>query len=204
MKRLPKELTARFRPVRLGRSDIQRLHDAFARANAEVLIHCNDWQLETLDDLNEWSHGEITALGIKVRDPYISLTLGPTGSHLYASDDSPMQRGVFEEVKQMLEPQQIAFTGKLFGFVPGFFFGPSIVFLWYDPNPNEVIAASLGIVAGGLVVLRDFHYSFKKGLEVQLSEATSFVSRNKDQIILAAIAAVFGSLATLALQWFTK
>jgi|ERR1700693_1837721 len=205
MKKISKDLGKTFRPIVLYREDLLEIHAVFTELSSEVKITCGEWQLDGLSELLTWERGPISELRFRVSEPYVNLDLSPNNIWLYAGNETPAQRGIFEKLSSILTPRQIPLSMPgatligLFCIVTG-------EIVMFTP-PMRAYLGWLLLAIGNAVTWGAWWLYFKHRARIRITpryEPRGFWLRNRDEIIRALIAALFGSMLTLLIPWLWK
>jgi len=204
MLKLKKALSERLPPLILYIEDIDSIYQLFAEVNPDVRISTADYAFDNLEELKESGVEKTHYLSMEISEPNISLKLEPYLATLQCDDDTAIQRGTIEKIKNVLLRRKRNLTkflqsGVLAGVCVGFS-------AWYlIPGLADHDARKMGIglttFVVGLVwswwaIVRS-HTVYPTIYISPRRTPPQFLERRKDEIILAIIAAVVGSLITL-------
>jgi hypothetical protein len=162
------------------------------------------YRVQGTHEFKEIPREQVHQLEIKARNPSVSVELRPGGSRLYAStDDGPAGRGAADEVRALLvkrvaRPRHVARGAVAAG-------GPTVtlVSVWglvlsvgYNRWALAVLAAS-GAVGSGLSTRWSWRALSERRNCVVLRrkmDSPRFFARNRDEIVLMLLSAVFGAV----------
>lgn len=215
MKHTPPTLTKKYMPLILWRDDLDELASILKRRGAELEIKHGDYAYESIEELT--SHigpRDQTNLRISSIRPYVSIDLDDINPRLSVSGDHPDASGIFFELDKLLSARQ-----RHWPFVYSFWFlnvtilvlfAFSWVLLYLQAAPSfriAVLAAQIAMFVWGAWVL---FVRLKRGSIVRMERratASSFLRRNKDELIrgliLAIVAAAVGAAATKLVEKIT-
>jgi len=211
MRKLRKPIIKELPPVKLYLDDLKSIHDLLQEKVKSIDITTEAYEVEDIKQLKDLEVKEIHYLSIKCSNPYMSIEFRPSSASVYFAEDSTYNRGILSEIEDILNKRKSFLRSFLTsswaelvlgGFV-GFSFVAMLVML-----KNESLAYFWLFL--GLVLLSIFFsvHSFRLGLwnycTIALSkrkEENSFWKRNRDQILVATIAAIAGSLVTIFALW---
>ena len=115
MKKIRKKLSIEFRAITLYRNDFYKIYKIFKEQCEEVIIIADNMESEESEGIDNFIDAvlkeestKISNLDIQGHSPNISLTLTNYSTELYASNNSPKDTEVFEELCEILKPKQIS------------------------------------------------------------------------------------------------
>ena len=212
MKKKTRDLFKMLGPVKLYYDDIEKIVSTLKEVNDNITLEGFDFYLDNIEELKDINETVLTELKISIRKPNLSVYLKPDGVSIYAGEDTAIHRGLFEEIKNQLKKHRRPFslithnTTVAFS-LAGALIGISISLITKTFTSFEyyrIIACCIIILAS--VVWSKITYSNRNNkysiiYPKRRKEAPNFLKRQKDQIILALISAIFGALFTLLIIW---
>jgi len=195
------------KPVTLFRDDLDRIVEILQAASPKISIETDEYVFESVDDLVKTGQKIINNLVITCGDiltsPHLMLFLKPHRIELFAREDEPLSRGLFEKIKDILIKRERIYARFLHaGWVLfAFAIALPILGIWYKNSPLS--AFSFLFTLSGILIMtwarRDRFERYSTIFLKKRAEQDSFWDRNKDQVLLAVISAVVGGLITVAL-----
>lgn len=205
MRKRIKPYSKHLRPVRLYLDDVEAIYRTLSEVAEEVKIQTDEYILDEPKQLSEIKRNHLTNLEIVSSRPFISLTLEPDSCWLYVASDEPTSRGVFEEIKELAESRKARFWFAytlpfiaLLGLGTGICLS-NLISLMIGFTEMSQLGVALNVVGALLTIswsLFAFHTSFNKHSIVFLTHrpnVQTFLVRNRDNIVLALISAIFGA-----------
>lgn len=209
----------RLTPVVLYLDDLERILEVLKGASEAVEISTLEYELGSLDEITNIQKETLSSLSIAIRNPYLSLEFKPYEISLFISEDTPISRGLFEKIKQLLHNRR----RKLSWLITNdwvWVLAPYLIALplgWFvvqgilSNNMHDVLLGCALAVPGTVLYWWTWQVSSNKYSIIHLrrrTELPSFWKRNKDEILIAAISAIVGSivgsLITLAVTKLSK
>lgn len=200
MERLDTPITRSYLPIVLYLDDLTEIIRAFPDPDPRIEISTVEYRFESIDELRDKHPSErLVTLSIKCSDPYVTLELSRFDATLYVGSSQAAPAGVFWKIDAVLRRAQRRFAWiyswpgsigiwVLFGlaFMPAFRFhvaaGLAVVALWACWG---IWSFRVTLRFHSLVILRP---KTSKGMR-------GFIARNKDQLLVAVIAALLGLIA---------
>lgn len=198
MKRTSTHLGKHIPPVNLYREDLSAIAEALTQDNGKLGIRTDEFEYDSIDELVSNSEDSLDGLSLKREIPYVSVDFDSRGGvWLYSEKNSLIARGIFAEIQEILESNRRFSYFVLRRFVEG---------------SSWLGAAGLGAFAAVgywrevtlsvLLLLINIAFLFVKPRSIisrdLRAQTKNFWQRNSDQIVVALIAAVTGSIVTLA------
>lgn len=181
--------------------DLEQIVEVLQELVTDIEISTDEYTLTDIGELSKSNKEYFTFLKLATRDPYISTDLKPDGIWLYIAKDDTVSRGAFEKIKQILVKRKRPFAWLLHNSViPGLFIGLA---LGWGLVQGSFVGRLLAISALILGVSwfwyghRDRFEKYSLIIRKHRIEAPNFFKRKADEIVLAIIAAIIGSLLTL-------
>lgn len=206
MKKIAQSLGEHFRPVKLYLDDIEKIIETLSQVSSKVSISTEDYALDDAQQLASLKQEQITYLHISLHEPYISLELKPSNIWLFAAEDEPISRGLFEKIKQILLKRERKFARIVHnGSLMGLLIGASLVLLVWGIAVSNILIIFVSIawlILSVAFTWYGYQDQFKKySIIIPKYEinAPSFWKRNSDKILLMILSAIFGGLVSLVL-----
>lgn len=184
--------------------DILDICELLASVSSRVKISTEQIEFESLEEVKEYKK-PIKEMLFQSYDPYISVQID-TWVKIYSEEDTTLTRGVVEKIadlaRQCVKPFNIK-SNKL-NFDVSTVTMVVILILWpvagvYFFNNNNPVVGSLFFGSELLFSYWVWYTGEKRTSTIRLvpkQEAPNFFKANSDKIIIAAIAAIVGALAT--------
>ena len=216
MKKIKKSHRKMIEPVVLYFDDLEKIIEIFKEASNDIEISTDEYELETIKEIKESDKEILNSLSIMIHEPYVSLELKPNEVWLYISEDEPVSRGVFEKIKQLLSSrrQKLYWLAKINWISGGMFYGAiagsSVLFLGpgiLEKNIYNILLGCSILILGLILSLWSYNLWMKRHSIIYTKrriESTSFWNRKKDDIVLAIIFAIVGSIITLLITQLFK
>jgi hypothetical protein len=212
MRQVPESHGEHLPSAKLYLDDVRRVVEILRQASEEVSLLAEGFALDNWEELPALKKECIRKLSISSHSPYVSLDLGPSQIFLYIKENTPLSRGLFEQIKTVVRARSrpfkwlTSFTAlTLAAFVAGSCLGSLAVLGASIYTKNVLAFATL------LFVVLIFGSWSGYGYYVQLShystvipkyriESPGFFKRNGDNIFLALISAVIGAAIMYAVK----
>ena len=206
LKKIQRHLGEHLKPVKLYYDDILDLIEILKEGGGEIEIEADDYMLDSPDEILSIEKPFFTKLEIRHLNPRISINFESNNIWLYAAEDTPVQRGLFGKVKSLLKEKQRTFATILQSSIySGLYTGASTWFLFgllfNETNKTRSIIIGLLMLCTGILWMALGHKSqfryFSIIVPSKKKESLNYWQRNKDQIIVAFIAAALGIIGTI-------
>lgn len=210
MKEIPQPIDKSFPPLKLYIDDIATLYDLLKKNCAKVTLLTTKYELQDVSLFKECGPKDIHELRFRCHDPYISLDFLPSRARLHIDDSSIVNKGLAYEITAILQKRirkcLRPFSSVVFVSIIGFiaFLLPIMIIV---RAPYDIGASILGlclflayILFGALSMV----FSLKRYSTIVFSESnrqSSFLSKNRDQLIIVVITVVLTALATSLVNW---
>jgi len=213
MRKIAKSKSETIGPVILYFDDLGLLVDIFNEACESVEIETNGYELDNINEIKDLREELITSLSIKGINPYVTLEFSPHSIRLYISEESFVQIGVLESVKNFLSIRARKWswlTQNSFG--AGASIPIAFSFIIYAFNKPDLHSIGLATLTLGIAIMwnwSNYHGTLNRHtiiypLENRRGKRT-FFQRNKDQIVLIFLTAIVTSVITfLVTKWLTN
>lgn len=210
MQRKPQSYGEQLKPVRLYIDDLEQIVEVLQEVATDVEISTDEYTLTDIGQLPELKREFFTFLELATREPYISVNLKPNGIWLYIAKDDMVSRGAFEKIKRILVKRKRPFAWLLHNSVmSGLFTGLALNLLGWGFIQGSSVGRVLGIFALILGVWwswyghKDHFTKYSLIIPKHRIDEPNFFKRNADDVVLAIIAALVGSLLTLVIAKLT-
>ncbi|MBL1243263.1 MAG: hypothetical protein COA39_002515 [Sulfurimonas sp.] len=205
MKRREQSLSKSFKPMKIYYDDIEELYSIFKEHPEEVKIEADEFELDNLKEILKIKKDYFTNLKIYAHRPYVSLDFSKSDIRLYISDDSPLQRGLYEKLNTVLQPKERIFLSNIIKFID-YMLSPIIFGLSF--LIDNIILRTIIQLGSAIWWILGFIYNFKltsKIIPFRKLERPNFFQRNKDQMITSIVSAIIGGAIVLFLtKWLEK
>jgi hypothetical protein len=199
MRRVDEPISKEYLPLRLFLDDLQEIENILKGPAQSVSIKVRGFEFDSIDEFSKNSgHRKITDLQITCSTPYVSLEFTRFSARLYVGSSDDTAAGLFHKLDQLLTQSRIPF-----------WFLHSYYFVWVlnillplntAVVSNEPTSTSVSLVAGAWI-FRVLYVRLRRHSTVILSnrnERSTFLSRKKDDLILALISGIIGALLGIA------
>ncbi len=211
MEKLKKHLHERLNPVTLYYDDVVKLVSIFKEAGDDIIIEFDEYKLQSLQEMLEIDIEKSNNLSITLTNPNVSLDCRKDTIWIYAGEDTPVYRGVFEKIKQYMVSKKRMFSPVYHSnFLSGGIAGLAVWPLFYIKEDKEHIVlwlfTALLMLTVGLVWMYFGHIDKFEKYSVIIPKprlsAPGFFKKNRDVIIVSLITAVFSALITWIITRF--
>ena len=183
--------------------DIAGIVDILSTASESVKIVTPDYRFDRAEELLELASiigkKEIYDLDIISSKPYVKISLRQWTSEAYLGEDSLVLRGVLDKIRSILKSRQRRFAWLALQLFPGLLAGVGIILLL----GLSLLSVGIPVMACGILyyiwAYRIERYRYCIIRLKNKSAESSFVERNRDEIIVAAITAILSAAATYIL-----
>jgi len=197
-------------PVSIFLDDVENLVDIVGRATSDpvVTLGVDEYSLDSVKELESLGGRKVKELrvGLKAEfnKPYVDVEVGDS-VRIYANMDTPASRGIVDEVEELLRPKRRILSFEEARYVWAIWATMFAVGLGITLLPRTVWWSDLGFVfqAIGLVVLFRSMFVKSKIILRRRAQMQSFWQRNRDPIIVAAIASLLTAIATFLVTWIS-
>ena len=219
MKKIKKPITKELPLFKLYLDDLESIYDILKQNAKDIVIRVDtgseEYQSEDIKQLKELETKRIHDLSIECRDPYIRIGFYPSFAEINFGEDSTYNRGILSEIEDIISKRKVSlgrflasnWTAGLSGALIGIsIFGIPII-LRKEQEMSYVWLCLALLLIGILLAISSYRFALKSHSTIVLierKEEISFWRRNKDQIVVAIIAAIIGSLITALVLWLSK
>lgn len=103
MRKIKSHLGEHLKPVKLYKEDIVEIYRILSKLEQEINVQVNEYELEGIHELDEVPDEKVSTLSFSSSgENYVSLKFDKSSLWIYANDNSPAQRGVYQELKDFL------------------------------------------------------------------------------------------------------
>lgn len=199
MKKIVHSRTEYFKPVVLYLDDLDKILEIIKEVCKKIIIKTSEYEIENLNELKKLNKESLDYLMIRAEEPWLILEIDFSKLYLYIDEDDAISRGIFEKVKQILKNRKRKFSWlkeKLFQVPLLFIFSFGLV---VGISRKNIVLILIGVL---FLVLLVMHLSWDiKACNIihlkRKTESKSFWKRKKDEIIIAIISAIIGSVFTI-------
>ncbi len=212
MKKINTHIREELKPMSLYLDDIEKLMEIFKEISNDITIEFDNYELENIHEIPTLNLESTKKLKITSRNPYISIDFSKSGIYLYADDDTIIQRGCIEKIKNLLSTRIRKYTYFYHGAWSGGFVGATIIPLYTSLEAGKInyIAIFSILLLFGLLWSYFGHKDQFNNYSIIYTKtrlaSPNFFKRNQDSIIVAIIGALVGALigigGTLAINKF--
>ena len=211
MKKIQRHLGEHLKPVKLYYDDVIEIIEILKEGGGEIEIEADDYMLDSPDEILSIEKPFFTKLEIRHLNPRVSIDFESNQIWLYAEEDTPVQRGLYDKVKSLLKEKQRTFATIFQSSIcSGVYTGASSWFLFGIPfnETNKIGSIFIGLLmlCTGILWMvlghkSQFNY-FSIIVPSKKKESPNYWQRNKDQIFVAFIAAALGIIGTIVVTKF--
>gem|GEM_PF-3165748 len=202
MEKLHKPIVEKLAPVKLFYEDILEIYNILNEDNKNnIAIEADVYKIESIEEILQIEKTSFRNLCMHKSEPYISLRITQKWISLDTYSHSALARGYCENIKSSLNSKRSLFQSLINSNIAMFFyFITSIVWFKLD-EPKIFIFVFVSAICWGI-------YSDLFGGSILVPKhkksSPNFFKRNKDQIILAIISALFGVVGSYLVSELLK
>ncbi|MBS1138845.1 MAG: hypothetical protein H6R13_298 [Proteobacteria bacterium] len=197
MKRSNTHLGKHIPPVCLYQEELSAISVALAQDSGKLRIKTDEFEYDSLDELFSNFGDSLNGLSLKREAPYISVDFDSRGGvWLYASHDDLISRGVFAQIQELLESKRrhSYFILRRFVELSGWIGTAGIgAFLAAGHWREALLSSFLPLLSIAFIFIKPRSILNR----TSRAQTKNFWQRNSDQIVVALISAVAGSILTL-------
>lgn len=180
----------------------------FIRPNVKNLtIRAEEYNLDNVDELkdliNVFQDGRIPGIEIIGHDPRISINIQSYGIRVYISEESTITLAVVQKTQEIAARHKRIIFLYAAKYAHWLFFLP-IVPLYISGYKIAALSLILPSLASAWICINLEVKSRVKIYVRKKSDFSSFFSRKKDDIFVALISAIIGSLVTILIAYVVK
>jgi len=183
----------------LYRSDLEEIIGIFKGSCSEFSISDDDWEYDSIEELEAKRGSTIKKLTITSDSPKLSVSIG-RGNTRISRGGSVIILGPYTQLQQLIKARRRHLLYIFLHPITVIAISGGILFLagQYGKNWPKAIALiiALPIAIYILMMLMNLSGSFTKIILVQPHQQTSFWAANKDKIFLMILGAVIGGVLT--------
>ena len=196
MKKIAKPISKKYFPLKLYYENLTEIESVLKEEKVEYKIATNEFEYDTVDELYEKEKGNILFdIEIKTYSPYISIELNKQWTRCYIASSDTHNIGIFHKINNILTKTQLGFPW-LYSYYTVWI---SIVILWtfnflYDGD--KIVSVIFNLFLFYYVSKVTYIRMFRSSIIImeKLTEQTSFLKRNKDNLIIVIISALVGAI----------
>jgi len=207
MERISPSLRKDYPPLKLYLEDLEEIAYILGETS-KAEFKTRDYKFTNLEELAAKYRGQrLKDLEIKIREPYVHIALGKHFNYCYVHENSLTGAGIFYRIDQVLIGRSrslisgffLSFdTLPYFGFCLALMIGAAALILKRKENLNWPLFMSIISGASGLMVCSIWGMHVLSSLNSVIlvkrkHEEQSFVTRNRDQLIIALFSAIVGA-----------
>jgi hypothetical protein len=212
MEKIVKSMSENLPPSVLYYDDVEKIVEILAESNSEVRIATNEFKLSTVKELKELKKNVIHELSISCTRPMVSIEFRPMRTWLYASEDSPLAKGVYEKIRQYVISKRRRLAWLSQSWLVGIVLGSST---WLLPLASKQGDKQFILLYAGSIIFAGLGWGWWT-YKVNVKEystiyplherhlSSGFIAQNRDKIFLAIITAVISSIITITVTKVLK
>jgi hypothetical protein len=208
MKKVRKPIRKELPPVKLYLDDLESICAILKQKAKSIDITTEDYEVKDIKQLKNLETKKLHYLSIECSDPYITIEFDEMWARIYFAEDSTYNRGLLSQIEDVLNKRKV-FLGRFLAgswapalcgmLTSGSFFATIIMFARQLMSYAWLcLALTLLFTLFTIFVFRLGLKSYSTIILLERKEKVSFWKRNSDQILVAIIAAIIGSLITIA------
>jgi len=210
MKKLKKWIIKELPPVKLYLDDLDSIYEILRQKVKNIDIKTEDYVVEDVKQLKNLGTEKLHHLSIECSDPNIDIQFYPGWVKIQFYEDSTYNRGILSEIEDIINKRRVLLgsflTSNWAFFLNGGLFSGSLIGLWEMPQTYMWLFLALLLISIlSLIFLWKFRItSYSTIMLLERKEETSFWKRNKDEVFIAIISAIAGSLVTIFIMWISN
>lgn len=211
MEKRKKSISINIPPVRLFLEDIKEIETIYKENFETFKIQTLDFELDSTEELESIEKDKLSYISFKSSNPNIEVELTPSNAKIYSCDDDVKYYGIVTKLKNILNKRTSPLRHVFKDWILFFFISLPIIIYKYFPEPkkHEVLFPICAVASMMIIIVYGalgYYFVNKKHSVIYLTNRSSqknIISRNKYKIILAGISAIFASVVTLLIMYFT-
>lgn len=213
MKKIESHLGESLKPVKLYKEDIQEILRVLSKLDQETKIRVNQYELESIDELENLPDKSIHTLVLSTHgENYVSVNFNESSVFLYANDNKPAQKGIYQELKELLISKKdwlsiLAHTTVLSGLYTG-------ISIWFisdaitkEENAGLNWSAGMFMLITGILWavfgVRKQSKNFSRIYSESRPDNKNFWIRNSDQLVIMLLSVTLATAGALIIAKFT-
>lgn len=199
MERIKKSWIREYPLLRLYRQDVEEIVNLFKSNYEKFEIIADRFKLNDFSEVDEIKKNVITNFSINAYDPYLSLELSNSRATLYISDEENIKlRGLDSKINDILSKRKSLLRFFVIPWVIGCLAGWNFKFIMTLLFVRKMILQPLMIILAFILWWTcGMHLEFRQHSLIYLKDSQGFLERNKDQLIVGLILAIFAVLFAL-------
>lgn len=196
MEKITKSHEVRFPACKVYLNQLAEIKDVLEKISKQVEVRTDRYRLAAIEEFRTLKPQLVESIEIACEQPYIDVSLRKWDARFYSSKDTLEIRGAADEIRNILgRHERKVFTWFMSGPISGIPFGLGVIFLLEKQFIPALIFPALGLlwIIGGVYVSHKWRIVFRF---INESEETSFISRKRDEVLIAFVAALLSALAT--------
>jgi hypothetical protein len=193
--------------------DLHEIEEILTRDGQEFRLLTDKYEYNDVAAMINSEPTIVPKLEMKVRNPYISVNISSDTLSMYVADHDDKSHRLAKEIDDILATKKRRF-GFLYNMWAWLFFIPGLGGLLIGSSLSSIVnnhhfidwRAQL-VLSLMLATYSTFYLTMgrdKNKIVLESRGARSFLKRNRDQLLIALIAALLGALATKAFEGFPK
>jgi len=210
MRKVKESISRRFKPANLYVDDVLRIVEIFKEISSEVELVAEGYAFEDVSELKEIPKDYIHKLEITIKRPYISLGFDEDNLGMYVAEDTPENRGIIDMVSEYINSKgsfwfivtRSRIVWVLLFILILIFLNCSTWLLGEEALITRISLFGISLIFTALlwIVDRNIDKRYNVIFLTNRREKASFLRRNKDRIILAAISILIGAIIYAAVN----
>lgn len=199
--------------VNLFRDDLNKIIDILSEISEKVIISDGEFEYDSLDELENEKGLRPKKIDLKVYEPYVAINIQTYSIFLYRGDSGKDSIYAFKVIEEILK-QRRTILSKIFNPIVGIIALVFLMVVFFIPNETIKLWfpsrwSRLGLLVPLFVILVvspiiSFVTNFGALSSINLQKSydqTSFLYRQKDDLIKLIIGALLGALLTLLISY---
>jgi hypothetical protein len=211
MKELKRPIHKGLPLIRMYLEDVQAIYNILRNNCSSVIIKTEKYEISDVTKLKDIGENQIHTLRFECQDPYVSINFLPFEGRLYISEDSTITRGILSQIEDILNKCKrkimrllcSSLMPTIMGVLVGAAFYPILRFTEGGLSVTLLVFLVLIYILLLVIFYRISLHQYSTIILSERRERTSFLKRNKDQIIVGLIVAIVSvCLTVLAFKLF--
>jgi len=205
MRKTEQSLSTSQNGVKLFLDDLNYISEILGRNEGKVVLICDEWELDSINELEHWNKGKIKKIEIKREDPSVSISYENGRVFIFALKDTEESIGYIKLIEDYIDDKTVFGTDNKAGY-----FAPFIVLILSILGINVVQYGKIVLICAIMlmvlsVVLIGWNFALNLN-QVNLftnkykKNSQSFFARNRDTIVVGIFTAIISSIVTLIIN----
>lgn len=208
MKRLEKNLSKDYRPLKLFLGDLREIVKVIEDNAGEVILRTEDFEYRSVDDLcsNETAKTQLRSLTIETKGviPNVVIRLSRKNASLFIGSDTIVAQGIFSTIDSLLV-RCFRKSNWIDSHAPHVLIITASLVFWIGSYNRQLAALPVLVLLVVMPWLSWLATDRHAVVILQLrSDSPNFFKRKKDSIILLFIGAVLGALVSAVFTWVSS